>query len=389
VDSPPDPPDVRRGLASCVAGAAGNDNQRLLSLDVFRGITIAAMILVNSPGNQTAYAPLEHAEWNGCTPTDLIFPFFVFIVGVSLAFSLSKRLQRGEAPGPILLQVLKRSVLIFGFGLLLNGFPYYNLATLRIPGVLQRIALCYLAAAFLFLKTRVWTQAAIACFLLAGYWLAMTSIPVPGYGVGDLGMEGNLAAYIDRMFLSGHMYKPVYDPEGILSTLPAIATALLGNLAGVWLLSPRAPKQKLKGLMLAGVLAAAAGWFWGQVFPINKALWTSSYVLWTGGLALCLLALCYGALDIRQRRGWSRPFEIFGLNAIAAYMLHILFLKIQNRIPMPRLDGSPGNLRLYLSEHLFGWASLENASLMYALSYTLLWLGVLYLLYRRKLFLKV
>jgi predicted acyltransferase len=369
---------------------AGNDGtRRLLSLDVFRGITIAFMVLVNSPGNQTAYAQLDHAEWNGCTVTDLVFPFFVFIVGVSLVFSLSKRLQQGESSDKLLAQVFKRAAIIFGLGLLLNGFPYYNLAKIRIPGVLQHIALCYLFASILFLKTRVWTQAAIASLLLVGYWLLMTWVPVPGYGAGDLGMEGNLAAYMDRTLLSGHIYRPVYDPEGILSTLPAIATALLGNLTGVWLLSNRHPQEKVYGMVTAGLVAAALGWAWGAIFPINKALWTSSYVLWTGGLALFLLAFCYWTIEIKNWRRWGRPFEIFGVNAIAVYMLHILFLKIQNLIHLPRLDGTPGNLRFYLSEHLFGWTTPQNASLFYALSYTLLWLGVLTLLYRRKITIKI
>ncbi|OGR93026.1 MAG: hypothetical protein A2992_04620 [Elusimicrobia bacterium RIFCSPLOWO2_01_FULL_59_12] len=368
----------------------GNDGAgRLLTLDVFRGLTIAGMILVNSPGNQTAYAQLEHAEWNGCTFTDWVFPFFLFSVGVSLAFSLSKRLENQEPPRTLLVKILKRAAILFALGLLLNGFPAYHLSSIRIPGVLQRIALCYLAASVLFLKTRVWTQASVACALLVGYWLAMTSVPVAGYGAADLGMEGNLGAYIDRLLLSGHIYKPVYDPEGLFSTLPAIATTLLGNLTGVWLLSNRTGGQKVRGMILAGGLTAGAGWLWGLVFPINKALWTSSYVLWTGGLALIILAICYGLIEVYGRRGWCKPFEALGINAIAAYLLHILFLKIQNLIHVPRLDGSPGNLRLYISEHLFGWTSLENASLFYALSYTLLWLVFFWVLYRRKLFIKI
>ncbi len=362
---------------------------RLLSLDVFRGMTIAAMILVNSPGNETAYAQLEHAEWNGCTFTDLVFPFFLFAVGMSLVFSFTPRLEKGESSVALLKKILIRSAILFGLGLLLNGFPKYNLETLRIPGVLQRIAVCYLVASLLFLKTRISTQVSIACTLLVGYWLAMTSIPVPGYGVGDLGVEGNLAAYMDRLLLAGHTYKPVYDPEGILSTLPAIATTLLGNLAGVWLLSNRRGAEKVRGMVIAGLLSAVLGALWSQVFPLNKALWTSSYVLWTGGLALIVMALCYQWIELRNWRNWGKPFEIFGANAIAVYILHILFLKIQNRIVMPRLDGTPGNLRLYLSEHLFGWTSLQNASLFYALGYTLLWFVVLALLYRRKMVIKV
>jgi predicted acyltransferase len=362
---------------------------RLLSLDVFRGITIALMILVNSPGNQTAYSQLDHSEWNGCTLTDLVFPFFVFIVGVSLVFSLSKRLEQGVSSDQLLSKVLKRAAIIFGFGLLLNGFPYYHLSTIRILGVLQRIALCYLIASFFFLKTRVSTQAAIAFTLLVGYWLAMTSIPVPGYGINDLGMEGNLAAYLDRLLLAGHTYRPVYDPEGILSTLPAIATALLGNLTGVWLLSKRPKQQKVWGMISAGTVSAIWGWKWGAFFPINKALWTSSYVLWTAGMALYLLAVCYWLIEVKGWRRWSKPFEIFGINAITAYLLHVVFLKIQNLIHLPRMDGTPGNLRFYISEHLFGWTCLQNASLFYALSYTLLWGFVLWTLDRRKIYIKI
>jgi predicted acyltransferase len=362
---------------------------RLLSLDVFRGLTIAAMILVNSPGNKTSYTQLDHSEWNGCTFTDLVFPFFVFIVGVSLVFSLSKRVGAGDSKAALTRKILKRTAIIFGLGVLLNGFPFYHLSTLRIPGVLQRIALCYGAAALLFLYTRVTTQAAIACSLLIGYWLAMTSIPVPGYGVGDLGVEGSLAAYIDRIVFAGHMYRPVYDPEGLLSTLPAIATALIGNLVGVWLRSNRPNTFKVTGLLNAAMILLILGWSWGKIFPINKALWTSSYVLWTAGLGIALLSVLYWMIEMKGWRRWSRPFEIFGVNAIAAYLLHIVFLKLQNLIHLPQVDGTPGNLRLWLSQHLFGWASLENASLFYALGYTLLWLGVLGLLERRKIRIKI
>lgn len=365
-------------------------NQRLLSLDVFRGITIAGMILVNSPGNGTAYAPLEHAEWHGWTPTDLIFPFFVFIVGVSLVFSLTKRLERGDDPSDIFRQILKRSAVIFCLGLLLNGFPYYRLETIRIPGVLQRLALCYLFASALFLKTRLRTQLALAGGLLVGYWLLMTQVSVPGFGAGDLSQEGNLAAYIDRALLTGHIYKPAYDPEGILSTLPAVATALLGNAAGAWLLSSRDDARKLKGMVAAGTVSVAAGLLWSVAFPINKALWTSSYVLFTAGLALYLLAFCYWLNDVKGRRGWSKVFEIFGTNAIAAYLLHILFLKLQNLWHMPRMDGTPGNARLFISEHLFStWTSPQNASLLYALCYTALWAGIFAMLHRKKIFIRI
>jgi predicted acyltransferase len=362
---------------------------RLLSLDVFRGLTIAGMILVNSPGNGTAYAQLEHAEWNGCTLTDLVFPFFLFIVGVSLVFSFTKRRERRESDARLLRRVFRRALIIFSLGLVLNGFPHAHLSTLRIPGVLQRIALCYFFASLLYLKTSIRTLAAIFAILLAGYWLLMTRAMAPGLGAGDLTREGNLAAFVDRALLSGHMYRPVYDPEGVLSTLPAIATVLLGVFSGRWLQSSFSGKDKALGLLAAGAAGVMGGRFWNASFPLNKALWTSSYVLFTGGLALILLAVCYWLIEVRGWRAWGRPFEILGVNAIAAYILHILFLKIQNLILMPQPDGAPGNLRFFITNHLFGWASPKDASLLYALSYTFLWLGVFTVLYRKQIFIKI
>jgi predicted acyltransferase len=347
-------------------------------------MTIAGMILVNSPGNETCYAQLDHSAWNGCTFTDLVFPFFLFIVGVSLAFSLTRRLSRGESPHDVYRQIAKRSLILFALGLGLNGFPSYHLSTIRLLGVLQRIALCYSVAAVLFVKTRPRTQAWVAAGLLVGYWLLMTHFPVPGYGAGILTKEGNLAAYVDRMLLAGHMYRPVYDPEGLLSTLPAIATTLLGNLTGSWLLSGRSFGAKLGFLGGAGILLCALGWIWGFSFPINKALWTSSYVLWTGGLALLLLGVCSWLVEVRGIRRWSRPFEIFGLNAIAVYVMHVLGLKIQNLIHI-----GTSNLRFFLTEHLFGGVAPKDASLLYALSYTFLWFVVLSGLYRKRIFLKI
>lgn len=366
-------------------------SERLLSLDVFRGITIAFMIIVNSPGNDTAYRALDHAAWNGLTPTDLVFPFFVFIVGVSLAFSLRRRLERGEAKSVLMGQVFKRTLIIFGLGLLLNAFPFTpeHLSAIRILGVLQRIALCYFFGAVFFLFTNIALQLLAILILLIGYWWLMTHIPVPGFAVGDLSKEGNLAAYIDRMFLAGHMYRPVYDPEGLLSTLPAIATGIIGNLTGNWLLSGWTKAQKVTGMIQAGLIFWLAGVKWAVWFPINKALWTSSYVLVTAGYALLLLSACYWLIEIKGYRSWGRFFEVFGVNAIAAYFLHVFFLKVQNLWHMPRLDGTPGNIRIYLSEHLFAWTSSQNASLGYALLYTFFWFCILWILYRRKIFIKV
>src|SRR5262245_15973632 len=269
---------------------------RLISLDVFRGLTIAGMVLVNNAGNWNAvYPPLLHASWHGWTPTDLIFPFFVFIVGVAIPLAFEKRKAIGGSQRDLQLKILRRTLIIFGIGLMLNAFPFTmeNLTHLRIPGVLQRIALCYFFAALIFVKTKVRTQAIIAAALLIVYWLAMKLIPAPGFAAGDLTMEGSLASWVDRTLLAGHTYRPLYDPEGLLSTVPAVATALFGVLAGQWLMQKREPLEKIAGLFAVGALCVITGYVLNWGFPINKALWTSSYVMFTGGLALQLLALCY------------------------------------------------------------------------------------------------
>lgn len=369
----------------------GNKFSRLLSLDVFRGITIALMILVNSPGNRTAYAWLEHTPWNGCTLADLVFPWFIFIVGVASVFSLSKASELDHLSSQqLFLKILKRSLLIFFIGLLLNALPYFHFSTLRFYGVLQRIAICYFVGSLLFLTTRIETQALIMALLLVVYWLIMILAKVPGFGADNLTLEGNFAAYVDRLIFSpAHLYGKFYDPEGLLSTLPAIATALLGNLTGYWLRSPYKARKKLEGLWVSGFILLILGWYWGIWFPINKTLWTSSYVLWTGGWALLILAVCYWLIDIKGWKTWSKPFEIFGANALAVYFLHIFFLKIQAIIIVHRAEGLPETLKMTITNTLFGWASPENASLLYALCYTLFWLFILTILYRKKIFIKI
>jgi predicted acyltransferase len=363
---------------------------RLLSLDVFRGLTIAGMILVNSPGNDVAYAPLEHAAWHGLTPTDLIFPFFLFIVGVSITFALSRMLEQGTSRSAVMAQVFKRTLILFALGVLLNGFPHYHLATLRIPGVLQRIALCYFFASAFFLWTSGVAQLVSASAMLLGYWWVLTHVAAPGSVVGDLSMGGSLAGFIDRSLLGGHLYRPTDDPEGFLSTIPAVGGTLFGVLSGAWLRSSREVPRKIGGFVLAGAFLLAAGWAWGRSFPINKALWTSSFVLVTTGGALLGFAACFWLVDVRGWKAWSKPFEIFGTNAIAAYVLHEVFIGLQHLVHLPRLDGSEGNLRLFITEHAFSpWLAPLNASLAYALCYTGLWLAVLTVLYRRKIFLKV
>jgi predicted acyltransferase len=377
------------GLAGdgAAAGAAG----RMASLDVFRGITIAGMILVNNPGSWGAiHPPLAHAEWYGWTPTDLVFPFFLFIVGVSITLALGRRAEGGAGTRHLYLKIIRRAAVIFALGLVLAGFPRYDLSTLRLPGVLQRIAVCYLIASVIFLNTRWRTQAVIAAALLLAYWAVSMLVPVPGFGAGDLSMEGNLAAYVDRTLLGRHTWKPLYDPEGILSTVPAIATTLGGALTGHWLRSRRTELEKVTGMFVAGAGALVLGWAWGLCFPVNKALWTSSYVLLTAGLALQLLAVCYWLVDIKDRRRWATPFVVFGTNALAVYFLSELFSRLISLIKFTRAGGRAADLKTFIYENAFAsWASPVNASLMFALCVVLLWLGVAAILYRRRIFIKV
>jgi predicted acyltransferase len=366
---------------------------RMLSLDAFRGLTIAGMILVNNPGTWGAiYSPLRHADWHGWTPTDLIFPFFLFIVGVSVTLALSRRAEGGGGKRDLYLKIFRRAALIFALGVFLAGFPFFEFSTIRIPGVLQRIAVCYLFAALIFLKSDWRAQALIAAALLLLYWALMTLVPVPGFGAGDLGKEGNLAAYIDRALLEGHIWKQakVYDPEGILSTIPAVATTLCGVLTGHLLRSRRGAVEKAAAMFVAGAGGVVAGWAWNFWFPINKALWTSSYVLFTAGLALQLLAVCYWLVDIKGCKRWATPFRVFGTNALALYFLAELFSNLISTISLTRADGTRADLKTIVFENAFApWASPEAASLVFALSVVLLWLGVLTVLYRKGIFIKV
>jgi len=363
---------------------------RLLSLDVFRGLTIAGMILVNSPGNDHAYATLEHAQWHGWTPTDLVFPFFVFILGVSLALSLSRRQERGQPTAEILQAVGSRTLILLGLGLFLNGYAQYDFSTLRWMGVLQRLAFCYLAGSLLFLKFSVEKQAWIAGGILLFYWILLKTIPVPGFGAGDLSREGNLAAYLDRLLMPNHLYTAMYDPEGLLSTLPAITTVLFGTLAGLWMLTDRPAMHKVYGLLAIGASSLGLGAMAHLWFPINKALWSPSYVLWTGGAALCLFGVLYWVIDLEKQRVWSRPLEWLGANAIGAYVFHLLSLKIQNRWIVTLPDGTETSFPIFLTETIFsGWATPEMASLLYAITHTLLWFYVFSILYRRQIFIKI
>jgi predicted acyltransferase len=360
---------------------------RLLSLDVFRGLTVAAMVLVNNPGTWRAvYPPLRHADWHGWTPTDLVFPFFLFIVGAAIPLALGPRLEAGAARGPLAGRILRRSAIIFGLGLLLHAIPSFDLATIRIPGVLQRIAVCYLAAALLFLTTAWRTQAGVAAAALLAYWAALTLVPVPGFGAGDLGKEGNLAAWLDRALLGPHLWKPgrVYDPEGILSTVPAIATTLLGVLAGHFIRTAPSPAATARGFLAGGGAGLALGLAWGAWFPINKALWTSSYAVFTAGAALLALAACYWLIEIRGARGWTRPFEVLGVNALAVFFLSTLLARALLIARATGGDGRARPLQAVLFDALFApWAAPAIASLAWAMANVLLWLLIMWPLFRR------
>jgi len=367
-------------------------SNRLVSLDAFRGLTIAGMILVNNPGDGGhVYPPLRHAEWHGWTPTDLVFPSFLFIVGVAIPLALGKRIERGDRPWSLLAKVFWRSAAIFAIGLAMNAFPFDKpVATLRIPGVLQRIALCYLAASLVFLKTSLRTQVAATVGLLLGYWALMTLVPVPGVGAGDLSRPNNLAAWLDRRLMPGHLYKSDYDPEGFLSTLPAIATTLIGVLAGRWLLSSRPIGERVAGLFAAGAVALFVGTVWDHYFPINKALWTSSFVAWSAGLSLQILGLCAWLIEVEGLRRWARPFVIFGSNAIAAYVLSGLLARVLTMVKVGGPSGKLITLKSWIYSH--GFAVLPDptlASCLYSTAYVLFWLAVMTVFYRLKIFIRV
>lgn len=371
----------------------GSATQRLASLDVFRGITIAGMVLVNNPGTwEHIYWPLQHATWHGWTPTDLVFPFFLFIVGVAITLAFGSRVESGRSLRELYLKVIKRSLIIFAIGLFLNAFPYFNFSELRIPGVLQRIAVCYLFASIIFLNTKVRMQIAITIALLLIYWLLLEFVAAPGFAAGDLTKEGSLPSFIDRVVFGKHVWAQakVYDPEGLLSTIPALATTLIGVLTGHWLRTKNTPYEKVAGLFVAGAICVALGWGWNSFFPINKALWTSSYVLLTGGLALQLLALCYWVIDIKGYRRWAKPFEVFGINAIALYVGAGLSAELLGLIKVTGADGTKIPLGRWIYENLFAsWASPVNASLAFAVVFVLVWLGLMWILYRRKIFIKI
>jgi len=341
------------------------------------------MVLVNTPGDgEHVYAPLRHATWHGWTPTDVVFPSFMWIAGLAMTLSFGRRLASGAMRSDLMRQTFRRSLILYALGLLVYAYPAFDLPTLRLMGVLQRIAICTCAAAAIWLTTGVRGRIAWLFALLAVYWALMAFVPVPGYGAGRLDVEGNFAHYVDRIVLGRHNYESTgtWDPEGIVSTLPAIATVLLGTLAGDVMAASRSMGHRLRSLLAIGVVLIAAGLICDVWLPINKKLWTSSFALFMAGLDFVLFAGFAWAVDVR---GWQRPvrpFVVLGMNAIAVYMVSEL-LETQLRVM---------RLREALYVRVFApLASPLNASLLYALAYTLLMFVVAWMLYRRQWFLRV
>jgi predicted acyltransferase len=357
------------------------------------------MILVDNPGSDDkAYWPLRHTPWNGWTPADLIFPSFLFLVGVSLVFSFGARLRRGESRAKILRHALKRSLLLVAIGLLVNASPIIglDLHTWRLLGVTQRIALCYLAAAILVLWSGWRGQLVAMAACLVGYWAILRFMPVPGFGVPGhdipfMDPDRNVVAWFDRKLLAGRLYNGTRDPEGVISTIPAIATTLMGVLTGQWLRSEKTAPTKTRGMLCAGILGLTSGYAWNLWFPVNKNLWTSSFVLFTGGVALAFLALLYWLVEIKNCRGaWTMPILVFGSNAIAAFVADSL-------VYGPGYSfNAKGPNGITASWHEAAQARLEsiipgaaNASLAYSLSAVMVCWILLWLLWRKRVFIKV
>ena len=365
------------------------------------------MILVNNPGS-ASYWPLDHADelmtahpsgwypgkwWvdaNGWTPTDLIFPFFLFIVGASMALSFAARRARGDSRQSLMKHAARRSALILLIGYAIRILPYFNFTHMRYPGVLQRIALVYLCASVITLWTSTRGRILWIAGLLVGYYAVMRFVPVPGCDPAAwMTQHCSLAGFIDRKLMLGHLYRRDFDPEGLLSTLPAIATTLLGTLMGEFLRGAASLPHKLRGLALAGVAGVAAGYAWHPWFPISKPLWTSSYVLFTAGAACLLLALCWWLIEMRGWHAWARPFLWLGSNAILAYALSTFVAKLGSIIKVPDAGQSIA-VQSWIYEHWFApLAQEKNASLAFAICYMALWTLVAWGLYRKKIFIKV
>jgi predicted acyltransferase len=383
--------------------------KRLLSLDVARGITIAFMIMVNNNGGEGSWHFMNHAVWNGLTPTDLVFPTFLFVVGVSVVFATEARLAKGATRASLARHTVQRAVILILFGIVVNSFPFFETEHMRFYGVLQRIGICYLVVALFYLfDNRAWTKAAALVAALVGYWVLVRWVPIPGVGmpgrqVPFMDMTQNIVSWVDRHLFPYHLYlyAPLHntrDPEGLLSDIPAIGTALMGVLTGLWLRTGRAAKAKAMGMLGAAMASLALGYLWSPEFPLNKNMWTSSYVLVAAGYSLLLLALCYWAVEVMNwRKGWTYVWLVFGSNAITAYMISELGGDLLGSVKRP----AAGGITISPDIHLAAWepgffestfAHISNphwAAFAYSVTFTTLCFIPVWVMYRKKIFLKV
>ncbi|MFD2785430.1 acyltransferase family protein [Hymenobacter rubripertinctus] len=369
---------------------------RLMSLDVFRGMAVLLMLLVNFPGDwHYYYAPISHAGWHGFHLADLVFPAFLYIVGVSLVYALaSVRAQPGHHTRA-LVRVGRRALVMVLLGILIMLLPYFYFTSVRIPGVLQRIGVVFLLGSVLYLKTSWRTQALLLVLLLAGYAALLQLVPVPGIGPANLEPATNLGAWLDRTVLgNGHLHDDQlgWDPESLLGTLPALGTTLLGMLSAQWLRGPRPAACRVRWLLWAGVAALGLGLLWHPWFPINKSLWTSSFVLYSGGWCILLLATLYWVCDVRGRRGaWTTLFLVYGVNAFSVFFLSEAVERVLTRLHRKTPTGEKLYLRdwLYQTHFVPHFVNPYHASLVWDLVYLLFWTLLLYLLYRKRIIIKV
>lgn len=372
--------------------AGNNIKQRLASIDAFRGLTIAGMIIVLNPGSwKYVYPAFKHADWHGWTIADLVFPFFLFIVGVSITFSLSKIKIDNLEKKEVYLKIIKRSVILFLLGIFINSFPDFNFQQFRIMGVLQRIAICYLIVSILFLNTKYESQTIIAVSLLFIYWAIMEWVAVPGYPLGSYGKGENAANYLDRFILSGYMgyYEKLGEPEGFISTLPSLSLTLFGVLTGHFIKSKKEIKKSASMMFGIGVLLFLLGLVWDNWLPINKNLWTSSFTVLTGGLGLILFSIFYYLIDGLNYQKFAKPFVVLGMNAITVYVLSIVTAKIIKLLTFTS-NGTLYHARSWAYENiLLGIFGFNGASLAYAVLYCAIWCGIMWILYYKKIFIKV
>jgi predicted acyltransferase len=383
------------------SSSAANPVKRLLSLDVARGITIAFMIMVNNNGGPGSWRFMNHASWNGLTPTDLVFPTFVFVVGVSVVFATQARLAKGASRAQLAKHTVIRAIVLILFGIIVNSFPFFHLVHMRFYGVLQRIGICYLVVGLFYL----WDQRASTKWIalagcLIGYWILLRWVPIPGIGVPGrdvpfMDVSRNLVSWIDQHLFPYHLYLDypdhnLRDPEGLLSDLPAIGTALMGILAGIWLRSSRSIPRKAAGLAIASVCSLGVGYLWSMEFPLNKNMWTSSFVLVAGGYSLALLTFCYFTIELMNwRKGWTWPWLVFGSNAIAAYMFSELTPGILYNIPA-QVAGKRADAVTWIVMHTFAHVPDPHlAAFAYSVSFTAFCFIPVWILYRKKIFLKV